>query len=454
MKSSDEIKKARKRAEMRKKFTSPHIDIPWHDYEVSDSGKAAVDASLREKSSIIGRVGYIMLSCGTGAWRVRNSMSIAAHVLGVTCRADIGLVSLEYTCMCGSDIDTQTLTLPSTGVDTRKLSLIEDFVIEFEEKGSTMSVGQIHTELDNIQKCGGLYSVLSVGLAAGLACAAFCFLLGGAPIEMICSFFGAAAGNMVRRKMTDRHIHFFAGTAAGVAAACLVYFCIIRCLETFTGVSVSYEAGYICAMLFIIPGFPFITSGIDLSKLDMRSGIERLLYALMIILLATLVAWLTAAAIGFRPADFAPLDLSAGMLFLLRMPASFCGVYGFSIMFNSPRKMAAAAGLISAIANTLRLELVSLTPMPGAAAAFIGALAAGLLASLIKKYLGYPRISLTVPSIVIMVPGLYMYRAVYNIGMTSITTGAYWFTSAMLIVIALPLGLVFARIFTDARFRH
>jgi len=92
--------------------------------------------------------------------------------------------------------------------------------------------------------------------------------------------------------------------------------------------------------------------------------------------------------------------------------------------------------------------------MPGAAAAFIGALAAGLLASLIKKYLGYPRISLTVPSIVIMVPGLYMYRAVYNIGMTSITTGAYWFTSAMLIVIALPLGLVFARIFTDARFRH
>ena len=281
MKSSDEIKKARKRAEMRKKFTSPHIDIPWHDYEVSDSGKAAVDASLREKSSIIGRVGYIMLSCGTGAWRVRNSMSIAAHVLGVTCRADIGLVSLEYTCMCGSDIDTQTLTLPSTGVDTRKLSLIEDFVIEFEEKGSTMSVGQIHTELDNIQKCGGLYSVLSVGLAAGLACAAFCFLLGGAPIEMMCSFFGAAAGNMVRRKMTDRHIHFFAGTAAGVAAACLVYFCIIRCLETFTGVSVSYEAGYICAMLFIIPGFPFITSGIDLSKLDMRSGIERLLYALM-----------------------------------------------------------------------------------------------------------------------------------------------------------------------------
>ncbi|MFQ7714366.1 MAG: threonine/serine exporter family protein [Agathobacter rectalis] len=46
----------------------------------------------------------------------------------------------------------------------------------------------------------------------------------------------------------------------------------------------------------------------------------------------------------------------------------------------------------------------------GSAAAFAGALTAGLLASFIKQNNGYPRISLTVPSIVIMVPGLYLYR--------------------------------------------
>ena len=38
------------------------------------------------------------------------------------------------------------------------------------------------------------------------------------------------------------------------------------------GISVQHEAGYICAMLFIIPGFPFITSGIDLAKLDIEIG--------------------------------------------------------------------------------------------------------------------------------------------------------------------------------------
>lgn len=37
----------------------------------------------------------------------------------------------------------------------------------------------------------------------------------------------------------------------------------------------------------------------------------------------------------------------------------------------------------------------------------------GLLASLLKNRVGYPRISVTVPSIVIMVPGLYLYRGFY-----------------------------------------
>lgn len=83
--------------------------------------------------------------------------------------------------------------------------------------------------------------------------------------------------------------------------------------------------------------------------------------------------------------------------------------------------MAATAALIGAIANTLRLELVDLTSMPAPAAAFAGALTAGLLASIIKKNNGYPRISLTVPSIVIMVPGLYLYRAIYNFGIMALS---------------------------------
>ena len=215
----------------------------------------------------------------------------------------------------------------------------------------------------------------------------------------------------------------------------------------------QHEAGYICAMLFIIPGFPFITSGIDLSKLDMRSGIERLTYALIIIIVATMTAWLMALILHLTPMDFLPLHLTLWQFILFRLAASFCGVFGFSVMFNSPVKLAASAAVIGALANTLRLELVDLVSFPPAAAAFVGAFTAGILASLLKKYVGYPRISITVPSIVIMVPGLYLYKAFYNLGVMSLETSASWLASALLIILALPLGLIFAMIITDRSFR-
>ena len=123
-------------------------------------------------------------------------------------------------------------------------------------------------------------------------------------------------------------------------------------------------------------------------------------------------------------------------------------------MFNSPRRLATAAGLIGALSNTLRLELIDLVNMPPAAAAFIGAFLAGLLASTLKGVAGYPRISITVPSIVIMVPGLYLYKGFYNLGIMSLSTAASWLASALLIILALPLGLIFARILTDRTFRY
>ena len=106
------------------------------------------------------------------------------------------------------------------------------------------------------------------------------------------------------------------------------------------------------------------------------------------------------------------------------------------------------------IANTLRLELIDFTSIPVSVAAFIGALCAGLLASAIKKRIGFPRITITVPSIVIMVPGMFMYKGIYYIALNDIQTGALWITKALLIVAALPLGLIFARILTDKNFRQ
>ena len=432
-----------------------HMDILWHEYtDQNGENKPVTEASLTEKASIIGRVGIMLLSCGTGAWRVRSSMNALAEAMRITCTADIGLMSIEYTCFDGEEGFTQSLCLTNTGVNTSKLNRLENFIRDFEVEGKHMSGEQLHSFLDNIEKIHGLYSPIALGFAAALACGGFTFLLGGGPIEMLCAFIGAGIGNFIRCKLSKHHFTLFLCIVSSVSAACLVYAGVLKIAELLLGISIQHEAGYICAMLFIIPGFPFITSGIDLAKLDMRSGIERLNYALIIILVATMTAWIMALLLHLQPVDFMKISLPVWGWILFRILASFCGVFGFSIMFNSPVQLAEVAAAIGAIANTLRLELVDIAKFPPAAAAFIGALTAGILASLIKNKVGYPRISVTVPSIVIMVPGLYLYKGFYNLGMMSLAVSASWFASAILIIAALPLGLIFARILTDKTFRY
>ena len=431
-----------------------HMRIPWHDHTRKSIGRPITEASLSEKASIIGRTGIMLLSCGTGAWRVRSSMNTLARELGITCTADIGLLSIEYTCIDGDNCYTESLCLFNTGVNTSKLYRMELFVNKFSKNCKKMSGDELHTLLDQIHEIHGFYSPPFLGLAAAVACSAFTFLLGGGPIEMFCAFLGAGAGNFLRAKMNQHHLTLFLCTAASVALACIVYTIAFMALKSGFHISIHHQAGYICSMLFIIPGFPFITSGIDLAKLDMRSGMERLMYALIIVLVATMSAWIMALILGLQPVDFLKLDLTQAEWIIFRLLASFCGVFGFSIMFNSPTRLAAVAAGIGAIANTLRLELVDLTALPPAAAAFVGALTAGLLATMIKNQVGYPRISVTVPSIVIMVPGLYLYRGFYNLGTMNLSVSASWFAAAILIVAALPLGLIFARILTDKTFRY
>ena len=430
------------------------MEIPWHDYANDDSNVLIAEAGLIEKASVIGRVGLIMLSCGTGAWRVRTSMNRLSKELGVTCTVDVGLMSIAFNCFDGDDCVSQSLNIANTGVNTSKLYRMEQFVDHFPEEEAHMTGEDIHKRLDEIEEIHALYSPAKLGLAAALACCGFTFLLGGGPVEMALAFIAAGIGNLIRTKLIKHHYTLFLNIAVSVSAACFTYAVFLKLAELVFHIPEFHGAGYICSMLFIIPGFPFITSGIDLAKLDLRSGLERLTYAIIIVMVATLFAWIMALLLHLEPADFTALHLSAAARLIFRVIASFCGVFGFSIMFNSSHSMAATAAFIGAIANTLRLELVDFTHMPPAAAAFIGALTAGLLASFIKKSNGYPRISLTVPSIVIMVPGLYLYRAIYNFGIMSLTDAVSWFTSAIMIIVMLPLGLIFARILTDRTFRY
>ncbi len=436
------------------KFRQQHMPVMWHDISSKEAEKPVIEATLSDKATLIGRVGLMFLSCGGSSFRVRAAMNKLSRALGVTTNADIGIKSLEYTCIEGDKVCTNALSNVTYGVNTYKLHYLEIFCDGFKERADRYSADDCHRILDTIQNSKSNYTFLFSVIASGAACGAFAFLLGGGLVDIICAFFAASAGFAVRKLLLQRHITLFANTSCAVLTSCAVYILLVTAVDILCGTHFDYQAGYICSMLFVIPGFPLITGGIDLAKLDLRSGIERITYASLVIGVAATTCAFTAALFRFSPGEFTEYTMSYPILLILRVIMSFIGVFGFSVLFNSTPKMAATAGVIGAIANSIRLLITDHTNLGVSIAAFCGALAAGLMASAIKKHVGFPRITLTVPSIVIMVPGLLMYKGIYFISQSSFEDGLALLGKALIIVVSLPLGLVFARIFTDKNFRH
>lgn len=430
------------------------MPVAWHEEIQASENLPASEASLDDKTSVIVRIGSLFLRSGAGGWRVRDAVNRVSRALGVTTSVSNGLTDIECTVRQDGLQCSQTVVIPDSGVNTNLMIDLDKFLVEIDDHGGDISIHDYHKRFDEMKSKKPLYSPFASGLASGAACGAFTFLLGGSLISMVCAFIGAGLGQFIRRLYLGNKVNQLLACGAGVAVACLAYCASLFLLSFVIPGAMDHQMGYIGAMLFVIPGFPLITSVLDMYLFDMRSGIERLTYALMIIILSTLIGWMLAVLLQLHPTEFFDQDIPEWALVFLRLIAAFVGVFGFSILFNSPKRVAFTAGVMGGIADTLNLELVKYFGFAPEIGAFVGALTAGLLASAVWKATKYPRSAITVPSIVIMIPGLYLYKSMFYMAQFNTGDAAGWLIRALMVIVFLPIGLILARALTDPHWRH
>ncbi|MFI2754036.1 threonine/serine exporter ThrE family protein [Cellulomonas sp. P22] len=411
------------------------------------------ELELIRQSGVALRVGRLSLSAGTGSYRVKASMARIARALGIERHhAHVTLTEITTTSHRGRSFRTEVTEVRSIGINADRLSELEKLVSEVDEThlktGEHAQVDTINAALDRIAARPALYPALLNALWSSIACAAFAFLNNGGLIEVVGVFFGAGLGQLVRRAMLHRGYNQFGVTMIAATVACLVYLGFVQSLAGLGLTESHHQAGYVSAVLFLIPGFALVTGALDLAKLDFSAGVARLVYALMLLTSAALAVWAVSVAVGLAPDPVAPIGLSPVVLLVLRFVASFFGVLGFALMFNSPWRMAVAAATVGMIANVIRIELVDVGVVAQAAAA--GAtLLVGLMAAWVAPRLRVPRITVSVPAVVIMVPGVAAYRAVFQLSNGNTTQALAFGVQAGLVVISISIGLAAARMLTD-----
>lgn len=394
------------------------------------------------------RLGLLMVAAGTGGYRVIRAMKRAARAMGFDrLDAEISITSVVCTFHRGVSFRTVVATQPAPAVDASRIEALEHLTHHLPNR---MSANALTMCLDDIvHSVTHRWSRPALMVAAGAACAAFA-LLNYFPAEGAAAVAVAAAcGQLVRMILASRHLNQLGVVAVAAATSCLVFYLLNWALPLthLPDDARAFAAGYIAAVLYLIPGFPLFSSMLDLSRFDITAGLTRLCYAMAVITAATMSVALVSAMTGLSPMSIdAPTPTARW--YLLAAVASFVGVGGFALLFNSSRRMVLFAASIGVVANMVRLVMIDAGVQPQYAA-YTGGVVVGLLGAVITARTTLPRITMTVPASVIMIPGTAMYRAVHFLNSGDIDQALSNAATAGLIIVWISAGLVTARILTD-----
>ena len=413
----------------------------------SDDSTAGQQAMGVEADAVL-RLGLLMVAAGTGGYRVIRAMKRAARAMGFDrLDAEISITSVVCTFHRGVSFRTVVATQPAPAVDASRIEALEHLTHHLPNR---MSANALTMCLDDIvHSVTHRWSRPALMVAAGAACAAFA-LLNYFPAEGAAAVAVAAAcGQLVRMILASRHLNQLGVVAVAAATSCLVFYLLNWALPLthLPDDARAFAAGYIAAVLYLIPGFPLFSSMLDLSRFDITAGLTRWCDAMAVITAATMSVALVSAMTGLSPLSIdAPTPTARW--YLLAAVASFVGVGGFALLFNSSRRMVLFAASIGVVANMVRLVMIDAGVQPQYAA-YTGGVVVGLLGAVITAQTTLPRITMTVPASVIMIPGTAMYRAVHFLNSGDIDQALSNAATAGLIIVWISAGLVTARILTD-----
>jgi uncharacterized membrane protein YjjP (DUF1212 family) len=410
--------------------------------------EALEPVSLIEQSGAVVRTGLLMLASGTASYRVKEAMTDVARALGIDRpRHHVSFTDIASTSHRGRIFRTEVAENREFAVNTDRIARLDAFRRSLPQR---MTAAEVHGALDAIEARGPLYPGWVNAAASGIACAAFAVLNHALPWEVLVVFVAAMLGQLMRRVLAHRHFNAFGTVMVAAAVASLTYLAGIALVNAAGEGLETHAAGYISSVLFLLPGFALITGALDMAKFDLRAGIERIAYGTMLTMAAGVSVWAVSVAVTLDTAPRSDAGVAFGWQVAIWAVASGIGVAGFAVLFNSPWRLAATAGVIGLIANTGRLWAVD-GGVPVQAATAIACFGVGCLAAFAARGGRWPVITLSVPSVLVMIPGVAAHEALVSLNRGDYTAATAGILLVVLVVLSIMVGLVAAKLVTDKR---
>jgi uncharacterized membrane protein YjjP (DUF1212 family) len=313
------------------------------------------------------------------------------------------------------------------------------------------SLDRYEEELEKIKNKKRNYTPYLVAIGAGFACGGFCKLFGSDWVAFLFASIAAFAGFRVRARCIEFGINLYMSiTIAALVSTCLAY------ITTFTGFSGTPYHPLLACALFIVPGVPIINFVDDMIDNYIQVGIVR---AVNTVLMVCAMAFGIVMAMRLLAMEDVVIDKKFSELsmvphdpYYIYAIAAAISAMGFSMIFNIQRRLlwVVAVGGILAVCtrNFVNFEL-GLGPVIGS---FMGAMVVSLVAVKAVHWFHVPNHVLTIPSVIPMIPGVLMYRALVALinmhGVVGeVTVAVSNGINASLIILCIALGVAVPNIF-------
>jgi len=391
------------------------------------------------------RFGSLMLSAGETSFRVRRSMGVIASGLGFEwLSVQLGARNLVASGCRNGETATLVRDVEIPSVNTERIGALEALARDMPGTPSSAFAAKLAA----IESAQPHYSIVQTAAAIAVACGAFAFLNGGAWPDVAACAIGGGIGQGLRSFLQRRRFNQYAVTALTALVASGLY-CLASALAIRAGFGVGRNSvGLISSVLFLVPGFPLVTALLDQLQHETAAAVSRLAYAIMFLLTAAVGLSVVIALVGFSIEMPPQHTLAKPLTIFWWAVASFCGGCGLAILYNGTWRNVLYVGAIALTGNELRLLLgESGVPLP--LATFLAALAVGLTASIAGRWIKEARVALTVPAVVMMVPGLSALETLVYFDRGEILKGVSAAVLVGFVVGSIAFGLAAARFITQ-----
>lgn len=412
---------------------------------------------IRHKLDLLLRTGQLLVESAADTNRIMRNMKRTAAFLGLPEEHLHIYVQFNMLMVNLSDNEhsfTKFQRCDKHGINMTTISLISK--LSWKAIREDYSIERYAEELEAIASRPRNYTPIQVAIGTGFACGGFCIQFGCDWTAFFYASFAAAIGMYLRGLMLRKGLNNYMGIAIAAFISTVIAWATTYLPSSWTDTPLH---PLLACALFIVPGVPLINFVDDMLDNYIQVGLTRAINTfLMIVAMSFGIAFFLKLS-NFDLTQFYTIPMIPHNTYISYAIAAAISAMGFSMIFNIPRRLLWVVAIGGIIAVCTR-NFVNLGPSNnnigldmGLA---IGSLAGSALVSLVAvkavHWVHAPNHVLSIPSVIPMVPGVLMYRALVGLiemnGVVGELTNAMKFGMASAITImCIALGVAVPNVF-------